>query len=310
MKQLKIHFLNTIWSDSILLESNNNFAFVDTGSKHYWPMIDEYLKNLNIEKLDFILLTHFHSDHYGNMKRIIDSYNVSKIYLKHYYGLEATTGSNSNSSEEYIENEMNNYNDILAAAKNNNTEIIFLDDLGVVDTSIHFQNVEIELYDVNNRLFEIYNNPNSEFYQQKRFNENFNSLGAFININNKNRFLGADVTCSNTDIEILSKLSYKMVQRYYNKHNVDNIDLYKACHHGGDGTNSQELCKLLKSNYTVITNTDRWLDNWDTYKNLKASNENMTILKTDYHKYIFDINNKITYQTIDDVSLFIKLELN
>jgi hypothetical protein len=39
MDKLKIHFLNTIWSDAIILENNNHFAFIDTGSKFYFPMI-------------------------------------------------------------------------------------------------------------------------------------------------------------------------------------------------------------------------------------------------------------------------------
>ena len=47
-KELKIHFLNTIWSDAIILESNNHFAFVDTGSKFYYPMIKDHLTKYNI----------------------------------------------------------------------------------------------------------------------------------------------------------------------------------------------------------------------------------------------------------------------
>ena len=42
MNELKIHFLNTIWSDAIILEKNKNNAFIDTGSKFYYPMIQDY----------------------------------------------------------------------------------------------------------------------------------------------------------------------------------------------------------------------------------------------------------------------------
>ena len=63
MKSLKIHFLNTIWSDAIILESNNHFAFVDTGSAFYYPMIKKHLDDLNIQTIDFIIITHFHNDH-------------------------------------------------------------------------------------------------------------------------------------------------------------------------------------------------------------------------------------------------------
>lgn len=310
MKDLKIHFLNTIWSDAIILESNGHYAFIDTGSKHYYPMIEEYLNNLNIKKLDFILLTHFHSDHYGNMQKIIEDYEVSEIYLKHYYGLEASTGSGSASTDEYLQGEMEKYQGILTSANTKKTKIHFLDDLKTYDATIKFQEIELELYDLENRLFKIYHNPESEFYLQRKFSQNFNSLGVFIRVNNHNIFLGADVTCSKTDIVELKGLSYQMVERFYQKHSIDHIDLYKSCHHGGSGTNTLPLCELLKAKYVVITNTDRWLDTYDTYDNLKAGNPKVTILKTDHQKYVFDIKDSITYTTIPDESLFIKLNLN
>lgn len=67
MENLKIHFLNTVWSDAIILESNNKYAFIDTGSLFYYPMIKNHLQEYNINTIEFILLTHFHSDHYGNV---------------------------------------------------------------------------------------------------------------------------------------------------------------------------------------------------------------------------------------------------
>lgn len=309
-KELKIHFLNTIWSDAIILESNNHFAFVDTGSKHYYPMVTEHLERFNIKKIDFILLTHFHSDHYGNMQKIIEDYEVSKIYLKHYYGLEASTGSGSASDNAYILGEMEKYQSIISAAKANNTEIIFLDKLNTYDSSIDFNGIELELYDLENRLAKLYYNPSSEFFLESRFSQNFNSLGVFIRVNNKNIFLGADVTDSKTDIVELKGLSKIMVQHFYDKHQLDHIDLYKSCHHGGGGTNTLELCKLLKAEYAVITNTDRWLDTWDTYDNLRNGNPHVKILKTDRQRYIFDIKDEITYETIIDDSIFIKLNLD
>ena len=310
MSNFKIHFLNTIWSDAILLECNNHFAFIDTGSNFYYPMIEKHLNDLNVKNIDFIFLTHFHNDHYGNIKNIIDNYAVQKLYLKHYHGLDGTTSSGYSSNKEYIENEFNNYYNILNSAKNNNTEIIYIDDLNLDCLEINFENIIIEAYDINNRLYDLYSNPNSEFYNQKKFNENFNCAALFIKINNNNIFLGADVTCSNTDVIELQQLSLKILEKIYKKHNINHIDLYKSCHHGGGGTNTKELCEYLKAKICVITNTSRWLDNWDTIKNLKSSNKDVEILTTDYQKYIFTVNNKISYETIKDESLFLKLNKN
>ena len=310
MDKLKIHFLNTIWSDAILLENNGLYAFVDTGSKFYFPMIEKHLNDSNVKELEFIILTHFHNDHYGNVANIIRNYKVKKLYLKRYYGLDGTTSSGYESNDEYIKHEFGNYNEILLTALEYDTEVIFIDEKGVSELSINFNNIILDLYDVNNRLYEIYNNKESEYFQKKQFNENFNCLGVFIKVNNINIFLGADVTCSKTDILELKELSIKMINKIYDKYNINHIDIYKSCHHGGGGTNTPKLCELLKARYAIITNTARWLDNYDTYANLKDGYPDVEILPTDYQKYIFTIEKDILYDVIKEESLFIKLNKN
>lgn len=310
MNELKIHFLNTIWSDAIILEKNNEFAFIDTGSKFYYPMIDKHLKDYNITNIEFIILTHFHNDHYGNVAEIISNYHVEKLYLKRYYGLDGTTSSGYASNEEYIENEFKKYYEIIETCIKYNTDVVFVDELEDDMLEINFNNTILELYDIKNLLNNIYNNKESEYYNQKKFNENFNCMGIFIKENDYNIFLGADVTCSKTDFMPLKDLSYKMVSKIYAKHNINHIDLYKSCHHGGGGTNTPKLCDLLKAKYVVITNTARWLDAYDTFDNLRNANNEAVILTTDYQKYIFAVGNNISYEKVEEESLFITLNKN
>ena len=310
MQNLKIHFLNTIWSDAMILESNKHYAFVDTGSLFYYPMIEKHVEEYNIKHIDVILLTHYHTDHYSNIKSLIENYTVDKLYMKHYYAIEGSTGSGSESNEEYLANELKKYNEILESAKENNTEIIFIDEAKDNYYEIDFQGNILELYDTDNKLYKLYSDPNSEYYNQKRFSENFNSIAIFIKVNNNTIFLGGDATCSVTDIVELKGLTLKMLDKIYKKHNINEIDIYKSCHHGGGGTNTLELCEKLKAKYCIITNTARWLDNWPTYDNLKKANDKVEILPTDHQKYIFTIEDKITYEVIKDESLFLLLSKN
>lgn len=307
MNKLKIHFLNTIWSDAIVLEKNNHFAMVDTGSPFYYPMVNDHLKNNNVNSLEFIFLTHFHVDHYGNIKNIVNDFKVKTLYMKHYHGLDGTTSSGYASNEEYIENEFKNYNDIINACSLNGTKIVFIDEHVSDELLLNFEGTVLDVYNFNNLLYDLYSNPDSNFYMQKRFNENFNCSGIFIKENNHNIFLGGDVTCSIADIPEVKTLSYKMVEKIYNKYKINHIDIYKSCHHGGGGTNTPLLCNLIKARFVVITNTARWLDNWDTFKNLQNAFESVQILPTDHQKYIFEISNSITYKIIKEESLFLTL---
>ena len=307
METLKIHFLNTIWSDAILLEKEDHFAFIDTGSSFYFPMVKKHLADFQITKLDFIVLTHFHSDHYGNISNILNNYTVDKLYLKHYYGLDGTTASGYSSNDEYIVHEFSMYNEIIESCENNNTEVIYIDEFIENKIDINFNNMPLELYDCENTLYNLFTNKESPVYNKKMFNENYNSIGIFIKYNNFNIFLGGDLSCSNSAIPQIDKRSINIINQIYKNHNINQIDVYKSCHHGGSGTNTKELCDLLKAKYIIITNTDKWLNNYNTIQNLKSANNNAIILKTDYQKYIFTISDKITYHVLKDDSLFITL---
>ena len=134
-----------------------------------------------------------------------------------------------------------------------------------------------------------------------------NSVGLFTRTNNFNIFLGADLSCSKSEDPQLNNLSIQMLEKIYKKHNINHIDIYKSCHHGGGGTNTKELCDLLKTKYAIITNTARWLDNYPTFDNLKSANKDVNILTTDHQKYIFTIDDKITYEILKEESLFLTL---
>jgi hypothetical protein len=119
------------------------------------------------------------------------------------------------------------------------------------------------------------------------------------------------MTCSKTDIIPLQDLAIKNINNIYNIHNINHIDIYKSCHHGGGSTNTKEMCELMKCDYCIITNTARWLDNYNTYDNLRLGNKEVNILPTDFQKYIFNINeDNITYEVIKEDSLFITLGKN
>lgn len=73
---MKVHFINVGQGDSILIEVNGKNLLIDSGPKESKDTIMNYLSNKNIKKLDYVVETHPHEDHIGNMASVINSYNI------------------------------------------------------------------------------------------------------------------------------------------------------------------------------------------------------------------------------------------
>ena len=74
-------------NDSILLESNGKYALIDTNtSANYKNYVKPYLKQLNIKELEFVVITHLHSDHYGGLYTYLtettNDFKIKKVYFK------------------------------------------------------------------------------------------------------------------------------------------------------------------------------------------------------------------------------------
>lgn len=76
----RIHFINVGEGDSILLETQEKTALIDTGNLISGPRLVKYLKEKGIEKLDYLIITHPHPDHMGGVFFILPMLKVEKIY--------------------------------------------------------------------------------------------------------------------------------------------------------------------------------------------------------------------------------------
>ena len=93
-KQNIIHFIKCGRGDSILVEGKGHFGLIDSANpitknnlinhKNSALIVLNYLKELKVQKLDFIIGTHAHSDHIGGIKEICDEYidNTTIYYYK------------------------------------------------------------------------------------------------------------------------------------------------------------------------------------------------------------------------------------
>lgn len=78
--EMKVHFIDVGQGDSILIQVNYKNILIDSGPKDGKDKLLEYLNSLNINQFDYVISTHPHEDHIGNMDYIINNYKVLNFY--------------------------------------------------------------------------------------------------------------------------------------------------------------------------------------------------------------------------------------
>ena len=69
-------------SDAIILESNGKYAMIDVGVDYQGKRVSQYLKDIGIDELEWILITHAHGDHYGGLEKVLNTVTVKSVYVK------------------------------------------------------------------------------------------------------------------------------------------------------------------------------------------------------------------------------------
>ena len=75
--KLLIHYIDVDQGDAALIQFNNKNLLIDAGPEN--KKVLSYLKRQGIKKLDYVVATHPHDDHIGNMSYIIKNFNVDKF---------------------------------------------------------------------------------------------------------------------------------------------------------------------------------------------------------------------------------------
>jgi len=75
-----VHYIDVGQGDSILVQVNNKNLLIDAGPKSGKDALLKYLSKLKIQKLDYVIATHPHEDHIGNMADIIKNYEIGTFY--------------------------------------------------------------------------------------------------------------------------------------------------------------------------------------------------------------------------------------
>ncbi|MEL7606751.1 MAG: MBL fold metallo-hydrolase [Sedimentibacter saalensis] len=79
---LIVYFLDVGQADCTLIQlPNGEEVLIDAGNYGDGSYIKNYLENLNVDDIEYFILTHPHEDHIGSAKEIINNFTVKKIYM-------------------------------------------------------------------------------------------------------------------------------------------------------------------------------------------------------------------------------------
>ena len=271
----KIHFLDTqsnthpyFHNDAILLESNGKFAMVDVAvGGETCDKILNYLNSVGVKKLEFIVITHWHNDHYGCWASFNDGKDIEtdKYYAKN---IDATYRVSLPSP---YQTEYERFKQSTAS------KLSLLKD----NINIDFEDYTLELKNMTNRV-QVLMNENLCNGDHADCSENTNSIviKGTDKMSGKTFYLAGDMEgYRDKNGTVLHDWEIDFARA------ISNVDIYKVAHHGHGSSkltynNPRQTMDLLKPKYSIITSG--------------RTSDNATGIK-DTTQYLMDVGSKVYF---------------
>ncbi len=77
---LSVHFIDVGQGDCALIETQGHYMLIDGGERGSEAAVIKYLKRLKVQRLDYVVATHPHSDHIGGLAYgVLEEFPVGTI---------------------------------------------------------------------------------------------------------------------------------------------------------------------------------------------------------------------------------------
>jgi len=235
---IKYYCLTKSSATNIIQFQNGKNLVIDTGKVEEWSEISTAISNLGITKFDYMILTHFHSDHIGNLNNFLNTYDFSDCVC--WVGMKPDFVNHSSDIDELESNYDNIINllesyDISPIVPNNDS-YYEIDNF----TKLHFLNTSSE-------IAENYYNSYTEYRDEPGVNFNvFSLITEVIFKDNVLTFTG--------DIE---RVTEEYMSPYMHKSNV-----YVIPHHGVNRDCDYQFYKAVNPIYSIatyLTDSSTWV---------------------------------------------------
>lgn len=79
---LTVNFIDVGQGDSELIQlPNSQNMLIDSGPNDAGSTVADYLSTQGVKRIDYLVTTHPHEDHIGNMDRIVEKFDIGQVYM-------------------------------------------------------------------------------------------------------------------------------------------------------------------------------------------------------------------------------------
>ncbi|MDO5518734.1 MAG: MBL fold metallo-hydrolase, partial [Clostridium sp.] len=195
--------------------------------------------------IDYVILTHPHSDHIGGMIDILKNFNVGQVFVPKNFALidfsgELDDSEKNKKDKEIMQIDYKVYNNTMKALKKNNVEVTEIVPESYIDSEkiLQFKN--------SNRNFvaECTLDPYSKYASY-----NNNSAIVYLDYKDLQALFTADMEW-NAEIDFVNR----------NALNGKEVDVLKAPHHGNDSSSSYIFMSYVKPDVAIVSRSKESID--------------------------------------------------
>ena len=236
----EFHYIDVGQADATLILADEMSVLIDAGENDKTNTLINYLKDKNVETIDYFIITHFDSDHFGEAEEVLESFNVVNLIIPD----QKKTSNMFNSFIETV-NEKPEMFVMVIGDDDDIGELLVVDDVIDIDDESD-RKIYVGKTDENNKndkgdLELEFFGPAKDTYKKS------NDYSVFVMARwgkNKMLFTGdAEREGENSVIDKYGKEAVTLLD----------CDVFQAGHHGSDTSSCKDLLDLLTPEYVVIS---------------------------------------------------------